>query len=81
MSNLKKITDLNSTCKDYLQVQLANRLVVVVRFFRTTDIQFAELKNSIADHFRKVTKLVGFDCFNYGKFATINRLSLTTNHF
>jgi hypothetical protein len=36
MNNLKINTYLSSTCKDYLQVQLANRQVVVVRFFRTT---------------------------------------------
>lgn len=89
---MREFVSILATCRNFRQVVVVRFFRTttkisecltnpVVRNFRTAELQFAGLKNNIADHFRDLTKLVGVDYINYGEFATINRLSLTTNHF
>ncbi len=70
---MKELIRMMATCRKFRQVvvvrffrtttnlfQFATQCVTnsVIRNFRTTELQFAGMKISIADHFRDLTKLV-----------------------
>ena len=66
---MRDFVSILATCRNFRQVvvvrffrtttNISQCLInPVVRNFRTTEIQFADLKNNIADHFRDLTKLV-----------------------
>lgn len=74
MNIIERNTVNYATCRNFRQVvvvrffrtttnvfQFATQCVTnsVIRNFRTTALQFADLKNNIADHFRDLTKMIG----------------------
>jgi hypothetical protein len=66
---MRKLIRILATCRNFRQVVVVRFFRTttnisqcltnsVVRNFRTTELQFAGLKISIADHFRDLTKLI-----------------------
>jgi hypothetical protein len=77
---MRELRRIMATCRNFRQVVVVRFFRTttnisqcltnpVVRNFRTTEIQFADLKNHLENHFRDLTKMIEPD-----------RLSLTANH-